>query len=93
MSKLSFPDKVHQMMQLEKALALQEWQLPERERPCQFVTVRECASLLWVSERTIRRLIRSGEVPAYRLHRLVRTRWSDIWSALDAPTMVRLPFR
>ena len=83
MPKPSFLDKVHQMIQLEKAIALQEWQLPERERPCQFVTVKEAVSLLRVCERTIRRLIRNGELPAYYLHRMVRIKWSDIWSVLE----------
>ena len=82
MSRLSFIDKVHQEMQLGKALALEEWAMPTHERPCQFVTVKEAASLLQVSERTIRRLICSGELRAYRLHRLLRIRWSDIWSVL-----------
>ena len=40
------------MQRLAKALALEELTLPEQERPCQFVTVKEAASLLQVSERT-----------------------------------------
>ena len=91
--KLDWVAKVQRDMELGKAMALQEWAMPTHERPCQFVTVKEAASLLRVSERTIRRLIKNCELRAYYLHRLVRIRWSDIWSVLDAPTMVRLPFR
>ena len=81
--KLDWVAKVHRDMELGKAMALQEWAMPTHERPCQFVTVKEAASLLRVSERTLRRLIRSGELRAYWLHRMVRIRWSDIWGVLE----------
>ena len=48
----------------------------------QFVTVRQAASLLQVSERTIRRLIADDELPAYRLHGMVRIQWSDVMRLL-----------
>ncbi len=83
MTKLSFPERVVQQMQLEKAAALEESRLPENERPCQFVTVAEFASLLRVSPRTVYRMIGRGEIPAYRLRGMIRICWRDVWDVLD----------
>jgi excisionase family DNA binding protein len=83
MAKLSFPERVHLELQLEKQGALDEARLPASERPAQFVTVSELASLLRVSRRTIYRLIAAGDLPAYRLHNMIRVRWTDVQRALD----------
>ncbi|MBI2304628.1 MAG: excisionase family DNA-binding protein [Chloroflexi bacterium] len=50
----------------------------------QFVSVKQAASLLQVSERTIRRLVATNEIPAYYIRSLVRIQWSDIMEYVEA---------
>lgn len=48
----------------------------------QFVTVKQAAALLQVSERTVRRLIANDELTAHQIHDMVRIRWSDVLAML-----------
>jgi excisionase family DNA binding protein len=51
-------------------------------------TIRETAGILQTSERTVRRLIASGELCAHRFHRLVRIADADIAAFLCATRTV-----
>jgi excisionase family DNA binding protein len=51
-------------------------------------TIPETAEILQTSERTVRRLIASGELRAHRFHRLVRIADADIAALLDATRTV-----
>jgi excisionase family DNA binding protein len=51
-------------------------------------TIPETAGILQTSERTVRRLIASGELRAHRFHRLVRIADADIAALLDASRTV-----
>ncbi|KKS96367.1 MAG: hypothetical protein UV73_C0011G0039 [Candidatus Gottesmanbacteria bacterium GW2011_GWA2_43_14] len=44
----------------------------------QILTLQETAALLKVSQATLRRWIRSGQIPAFRIGRAFRVRLSDI---------------
>lgn len=56
-----------------------------RARPVtQLRTIDEIAELLSVSQRTVRRLIKSGALPVYRLGRTVRIADADIAALLAA---------
>ena len=51
---------------------------PERPHsPSQLLTINDAAALLKVSPKTVRRLIKSGELPVVRIGRLVRIRPED----------------
>jgi excisionase family DNA binding protein len=44
----------------------------------EFLTIREAAANFHVSTRTVRRWIEDGEIPAYRVGRIVRIARSDL---------------
>ena len=48
------------------------------ELPQEFYTVKELAKLLRVTEMTIYRLVKRGELPAYHIGRAMRFRRDDI---------------
>lgn len=58
----------------------------------EFVTARQLAALLQVSESTVRRLAREGRIPSVRLTtRLVRFNLKAVCRALDADSRPRRP--
>lgn len=59
-------------------ILLQQKEADRRWLAHQFVTVRQAASLLSMGTRTIYKLIAAHELPAYRLHRMVRLKLTDI---------------
>ncbi|HZH90109.1 MAG TPA: helix-turn-helix domain-containing protein [Pyrinomonadaceae bacterium] len=57
---------------------------PHTDRREEFLTARQLAVLLQVSESTVRRLAREGRIPSIRLTpRLLRFHLSSVLSALD----------
>ncbi|HEY0098670.1 MAG TPA: helix-turn-helix domain-containing protein [Pyrinomonadaceae bacterium] len=55
-----------------------------REKREEFLTARQLAAILQVSESTVRRLAREGRIPAIRLtSRLLRFHLQSVMSALD----------
>jgi excisionase family DNA binding protein len=57
---------------------------PHQDQREEFLTARQLAGLLQVSESTVRRLAREGRIPAVRLTaRLMRFQLSSVMSALD----------
>ncbi|HEX8129490.1 MAG TPA: helix-turn-helix domain-containing protein [Pyrinomonadaceae bacterium] len=58
--------------------------LPHPDKREEFLTARQLAGLLQVSESTVRRLAREGRIPSVRLTpRLMRFHLSSVMSALD----------
>ena len=58
----------------------------------EFLTARQLAAILQVSESTVRRLAREGRIPVVRLTpRLVRFHLPGVMSALDGSTQARAP--
>ena len=57
---------------------------PHTDKREEFLTARQLAGLLQVSESTVRRLAREGRIPSIRLTpRLMRFHLSSVMSALD----------
>ncbi len=57
---------------------------PQKDKREEFLTARQLAGLLQVSESTVRRLAREGRIPAVRLtSRLLRFHLASVMSALD----------
>ncbi|MDQ1558307.1 MAG: Helix-turn-helix domain [Pyrinomonadaceae bacterium] len=57
---------------------------PHTDKREEFLTARQLAGLLQVSESTVRRLAREGRIPSVRLtSRLMRFHLSSVMSALD----------
>ena len=57
---------------------------PHADKREEFLTARQLAGLLQVSESTVRRLAREGRIPSVRLTpRLMRFHLSSVMSALD----------
>ena len=63
--------------------------------PDDFLTVREVATLLKVSDKTVRRVMARGELPSFRVGAQVRFRRTDIEAWVDAQqtTHAHLPSR
>ena len=60
----------------------------------EFLTARQLAAILQVSEATVRRLARSGRIPSIRLTpRLVRFHLPSVREALDGAARARSPRR
>ncbi len=55
------------------------------------LSVEEISSLACVSKTTVRRLVKTGEVPAVRINRLVRVRLSDWTAYLEGHRVVGRP--
>jgi len=56
----------------------------------EFLTARQLASILQVSESTVRRLAREGRIPSVRLTpRLIRFNLKSVFKALDGSTRPR----
>lgn len=56
----------------------------------QFLTARQLAAILQVSESTVRRLAREGRIPSVRLTpRLTRYKLQSVYKALDGDTAPR----
>lgn len=53
-----------------------------RSHPPRLLTVREAADQLSLAERTIRRMIETGQLPAVRLGRNIRIRQEDVLDAV-----------
>ncbi len=65
---------------------------PAKESREEFLTARQLAALLQVSESTVRRLAREGRIPAVRLTpRLTRFHLSSVLEALDGSTQPARP--
>jgi excisionase family DNA binding protein len=57
---------------------------PQADKREEFLTARQLAELLQVSESTVRRLAREGRIPSVRLSaRLLRFHLASVMSALD----------
>lgn len=62
----------------------------EHEPRAEFLTARQLAAVMQVSEATVRRLARSGRIPSVRLTpRLVRFHLQSVREALDGGTGTR----
>lgn len=60
----------------------------------EFLTARQLASVLQVSESTVRRLAREGRIPSVRLTpRLIRFNLKAVYKALDGTSRPRHPRR
>lgn len=60
---------------------------PAKEQREEFLTARQLAALLQVSESTVRRLAREGRIPSVRLtSRLMRFHLPSVLNALDGTT-------
>lgn len=58
----------------------------------EFLTARQLAAVLQVSESTVRRLAREGRIPSVRLTpRLIRFNPKAVYKALDASSRTRQP--
>ena len=57
---------------------------PRDTEPPRLLRVREAASLLGVSEKTIRRLISSRQLPCVRIQRLLRLHAADLVRFVEA---------
>ena len=55
--------------------------MPKTEYP--LLTVQEAADLLGVHENTIRRAVRRGNLPAYRMKRVIKLTREDVLALLD----------
>jgi excisionase family DNA binding protein len=63
---------------------MEEATAPHTEKREEFLTARQLAGLLQVSESTVRRLAREGRIPSIRLTpRLMRFHLSSVLGALD----------
>ena len=63
---------------------MEEVPAPQTDKREEFLTARQLAALLQVSESTVRRLAREGRIPSVRLtSRLMRFHLSSVISALD----------
>lgn len=63
---------------------------PIDETPDQFLTARQLAAILQVSEATVRRLARTGRIPSIRLTpRIVRFHLQSVREALDGGARTR----
>jgi excisionase family DNA binding protein len=63
---------------------------PAKEQREEFLTARQLAALLQVSESTVRRLAREGRIPSIRLTpRLTRFHLASVLHALDGNTSAR----
>ena len=63
---------------------MEEAPAPHTDKREEFLTARQLAALLQVSESTVRRLAREGRIPSVRLtSRLMRFHLSSVMSALD----------
>jgi excisionase family DNA binding protein len=68
--------------------------LPENDKRDEFLTARQLAGLLQVSESTVRRLAREGRIPSVRLtSRLMRFHLASVMSALDGTRQKARPRR
>lgn len=68
--KRSAWDLLNDNLELEDALAA--------GAVCQYVSVKQAASLLSVSPRTVYRLISDGSLPTYFIRSCVRLKWTDL---------------
>ena len=50
------------------------------------LTIAECAAALAVSQQTVKRLIASKRLPAIKIFRCTRARWSDVQQFIAAGT-------
>jgi excisionase family DNA binding protein len=67
---------------------------PHTDKREEFLTARQLAGLLQVSESTVRRLAREGRIPSIRLTpRLMRFHLSSVLSALDGAQTKTRPRR
>ena len=67
---------------------------PKEETREEFLTARQLAGVLQVSESTVRRLAREGRIPSVRLTpRLVRFNLKAVFRALDGSQKPRAPTR
>jgi excisionase family DNA binding protein len=57
---------------------------PQATGPPRLLTIREAASLLGVSEKTVRRLISSRQLQCVRIRRLVRLQQADLIRFVEA---------
>ena len=55
-------------------------------KPTPYATVNEAAGYIRVHERTIRRWLRSGQLPSYKLGSVLRLKYADLDALLAAPT-------
>lgn len=63
---------------------------PAQDGREEFLTARQLASVLQVSESTVRRLAREGKIPSVRLTpRLIRFNLKAVYKALDAASRPR----
>ncbi len=61
---------------------------PQADKREEFLTARQLAGLLQVSESTVRRLAREGRIPSVRLSaRLLRFHLASVMSALDVESV------
>ena len=64
---------------------------PPNDKREEFLTARQLAELLQVSESTVRRLAREGRIPSIRLTpRLLRFHLSSVMHALDGSTHTKI---
>ena len=67
---------------------------PHNDKREEFLTARQLAGLLQVSESTVRRLAREGRIPSVRLtSRLLRFHLASVMSALDSTGQKSRPRR
>ena len=67
---------------------------PHNDKREEFLTARQLAGLLQVSESTVRRLAREGRIPSVRLTpRLMRFHLASVMSALDGTQQKSRPRR